>query len=122
MSVWLISQRFGFLFFETARHPPLRNHQKLSPDNRQGIRRVVRSLFSSPGRVAISTGDALCLFDVLGGYLVENGTLSIRLWCFKFVIRGDHLWSGRIYMFTYSLAFITVRYWPFFLLFMAFPW
>ena len=44
--------------------------------DRQGIRRVVRSFFSSPWRVAIPTGYVRCLFDVPEGYLVANGTLK----------------------------------------------
>ena len=52
-------------------------------------------LFSSPGALRL-TGDARCLFDVLGRHLVAKGTLSIRLWWFTAVKQGGHVWCGRI--------------------------
>ena len=70
--------------------------------------------FSSPGRVAISTGNARCLFDVLGGHSVLKGTLKVMVF-HRRKRQGSHVWNGRIcllllWLFFYSeiLAFLFI--------------
>ena len=58
--------------------------------------------FSSPGRVAISTGNARCLFDVLGGHSVVKGTLKVMVF-HRRKRQGGHVWNGRIlYVYFFS--------------------